>query len=258
MQELILSIMEQFGYLGVFLLIAIENVFPPIPSEVILLFGGFMTTYTSLNVFFMIVAATLGSLLGAIILYYIGKILNKERLKKIVSGKIGKVLRIKYSDIDKADEWFDKKGNKTVFFCRFIPIVRSLISIPAGMSEMPMGKFLLYTITGSAIWNTVLVVLGSIVGENWTNILNIFDQYSNIVLVLLVIAFVVFVFWFYHNKMKKKDNSEEIAENSEATNTLTSDDKIESENANQSKEDAPKKISKTKKKVSKKSKNSEK
>ena len=121
-----------------------------------------------------------------------------------------------------------------------------------------MGKFLLYTITGSAIWNTVLVVLGSIVGENWTNILNIFDQYSNIVLVLLVIAFVVFVFWFYHNKMKKKDNSEEIAESPEATNTLTSDDKIESENANQSKEDAPKKISKTKKKVSKKSKNSEK
>ena len=225
MQEFILTIMEQFGYLGVFLLIAVENIFPPIPSEVILLFGGFMTTYTNLSIPLMVIAATLGSLLGAIVLYYIGKILNKERLKKIVSGKIGKVLRIKYEDIDKADEWFDTKGNKTVFFCRFIPIVRSLISIPAGMSEMPMGKFLLYTITGSAIWNTVLIVVGSIVGENWTNILGILDNYSHIVLILLIIAFVVFVFWFYRSKMKKKDKTEEIKElpeNIEESKTVSS------------------------------------
>lgn len=207
MEEFILSMMNQFGYIGVFLLIAIENIFPPIPSEVILLFGGFMTTYSELNIILMIIFATLGSLLGAIVLYYIGKILNKERLKKIVSGKIGKVLRLKNSDIDKADEWFDTKGNKTVFFCRFIPIVRSLISIPAGMSEMPLGKFFLYTTTGSLIWNTVLIVIGSIVGENWQSILNIFDTYSNIVLVLLVIIFVVGVYVFYHTKNKKKSKS---------------------------------------------------
>ena len=109
MQDLIITIMNQFGYLGVFLLITLENVFPPIPSEVILLFGGFMTTYTKLNIIIMIIAATLGSIFGAIILYYIGKIFNKERLKKIISGKIGKVLRLKNSDIDKADEWFDTK-----------------------------------------------------------------------------------------------------------------------------------------------------
>ncbi len=202
MQEFILAMMDQFGYLGVFLLIAIENIFPPIPSEVILLFGGFMTTYTTLNVIGMIIASTLGSLLGAIVLYYIGKIFNKERLKKIISGKIGKILRLKNSDIDKADHWFDTKGNKTVFFCRFIPIVRSLISIPAGMSEMPMVKFLLYTVFGSLIWNTVLVVLGSIVGNNWTSILNIFDTYSHIILVLLVIIFVVGVYIFYRKKAK--------------------------------------------------------
>ena len=90
-----IQLMGQFGYIGVFLLIAIENIFPPIPSEVVLLFGGFMTTYTELNIVGMVIASTLGSLLGAIVLYYIGRILNKERLKKIVSGKIGKVLRIK-------------------------------------------------------------------------------------------------------------------------------------------------------------------
>lgn len=203
MEELILSIMNQFGYIGVLLLIAIENVFPPIPSEVILLFGGFMTTYTELNVIGMIIFSTLGSLIGAIVLYYVGKILNKERLKKIVSGKVGKILRLKNEDIEKADHWFDTKGNKTVFFCRFIPIVRSLISIPAGMSEMPMLKFLIYTTFGSLIWNTVLVVIGNRVGENWTSILDILDKYSHIVLVLLIIIAIVCIYLFYSKKLKK-------------------------------------------------------
>ena len=213
MQELMIQLMGQFGYIGVFLLIAIENIFPPIPSEVVLLFGGFMTTYTELNVVGMIIAATFGSLLGAIVLYYIGRILNKERLKKIVSGKIGKVLRIKNEDIDKADHWFDTKGNKTVFFCRFIPIVRSLISIPAGMSQMPMGKFLVYTTAGSVIWNTVLVVAGNMVGEKWEDILQIFSDYSHITLVVLIIIFVVGVVWFYKSKSKKnKTKSNDVQE----------------------------------------------
>ncbi len=207
MQEFIISMMNQFGYIGVFLLIAIENIFPPIPSEVILLFGGFMTTYSKLNIVLMIIFATLGSIIGAIVLYYIGKILNKDRLKKIISGKIGKILRLKNSDIDKADQWFDTKGNKTVFFCRFIPIVRSLISIPAGMSEMPMGKFLLYTTVGSLIWNTVLIILGAIVGENWTSILNIFDTYSHMVAILLILIFVVFIYIFYKKKKKTKNHN---------------------------------------------------
>lgn len=214
MQEFMLSIINQFGYLGVFLLIAIENIFPPIPSEVVLLFSGFMTTYTELNVVIMIIAATLGSLIGAIVLYYVGKILNKERLKKIVSGKIGKILRLKNEDIEKADKWFDTKGNKTVFFCRFIPIVRSLISIPAGMSEMPMLKFLIYTIAGSTIWNTVLIIIGNKVGENWVNILNIFEQYSHITLIVLVLIFIIGCTIFYMKKSKKskdikKDNNEQ-------------------------------------------------
>ena len=205
MEQIIINIMEQVGYLGVFLLIAIENIFPPIPSEVILVFGGFMTTYTTLNIPIMILAATLGSLLGAIVLYYIGKIFNKERLKKIISGKIGKVLRLKASDIEKADTWFDTKGNKTVFFCRFIPIVRSLISIPAGMSEMPMQKFLLYTITGSLIWNTVLIIVGSIVGDKWETIVGYLDNFSNIILIILVIIFVVAMYYWFVIRKKKQN-----------------------------------------------------
>ena len=203
MQELIIQIMNNFGYIGVFLLITIENVFPPIPSEVILLFGGFMTTYTSMSVIGVIIASTLGSVLGAIILYYIGKILNKERLKKIITSKPGKLLRLKPEDIDKADKWFDTKGNKTVFFCRFIPVIRSLISIPAGMSEMPMKKFLIYTTLGSLIWNAALTIAGSIVGENWTSILEIMDNYSHIAVIVLGIIFIAAIIIFYSKRKKK-------------------------------------------------------
>ncbi len=207
MQAWIIEIMNQFGYLGIFLLIAIENIFPPIPSEVILLFGGFMSTYTNMHIVGIIIASTLGSLVGAYALYFIGKIFNKERLKKIVRGKIGKVLRLKEKDIDMADEWFDKKGNKTVFFCRFIPIVRSLISIPAGMSEMPLGKFTLYTVVGSIIWNTVLSIAGQTVGANWESILAIFEQYSHIAAIVLVILGVGAIVWFYSKKRTKKSKT---------------------------------------------------
>ena len=204
MQQFILHIIEQFGYLGVFFLILIENVFPPIPSEVILLFSGFFSTYTNLSVLYMIVASTLGSFLGAIILYYIGKIFNKERLKKIVNGRLGKILFLKEKDIDKADEWFDNKGNKSVFFCRFVPIVRSLISIPAGMSEMPMLKFIIYTVCGSMIWNTVLICLGYKLGDNWEYVLTILDKYQMVVIIILIIILGYVIIKFYRKKRKSK------------------------------------------------------
>lgn len=207
--------MNQWGYLGVFLLIAIENIFPPIPSEVILLFGGALTAAAlggKLSIFWMIVAATLASLAGAILLYYIGKILKTERLKRIVSGRVGRVLRLKPADIDRADKWFDEKGNVTVFICRCVPLLRSLISIPAGMSEMPMGKFILYTVVGSAIWNTILVTIGHNLGNNWESILGFFDNFSHLVVVICaVIAVVVLVWWFgFYRRGKKSDGKKRV------------------------------------------------
>lgn len=204
MQELIIVLMNKYGYLGILLLIMIENVFPPIPSEIILCFGGFMTTSSNLTILGVVIYSTIGSILGAIILYCIGKILNKERLIHIVSGKVGKILRLKKTDIEMADRWFDTKGAKTVFFCRFIPIVRSLISIPAGMSEMPFVKFILLTSLGTVIWNTVLTYLGSIMGENWTKVVDVIDKYSHIVLVLLIIIFIVGIIYFYRKRINKK------------------------------------------------------
>ena len=204
MESIIIEIMNNWGYLGIGLLILIENLFPPIPSELILTFGGFMTINSNMTIIGVIITSTLGSLLGAILLYYIGKILNKERLIKIVKSKYGKLLRIKPKDIESADEWFDTKGNKTVFFCRFVPVVRSLISIPAGMSEMPMVKFIFYTLLGSLLWNTALVCVGAFAGDKKDYILNIIDSASHIILILIIIVCCVFVYKFYKKRRKKK------------------------------------------------------
>lgn len=206
MENFVIGIMNKFGYLGIFLLILLENLFPPIPSEVILTFGGFMTISTSMNVFGVILVSTIGSLLGAIILYYLGKILNKERINRIIKSKYGKLLRIKSKDIEMADKWFDTKGRKTVFFCRFIPVVRSLISIPAGMSEMPLPQFTIYTFFGSLIWNTVLILIGAFAGDKKDYILSLLDDVSNIVLIALIVIFVVLIYKFYNTRINKKSN----------------------------------------------------
>ena len=205
MQNIILEIMQNFGYFGVFFLIFIENIFPPIPSEVILLLGGFLVTFSNLNVLMMIVSSTLGSLVGAIVLYYLGYILNENRLKKIVNGKLGKILFLKEGDIDKASNWFSKNGNKTVFLCRFIPIVRSLISIPAGINKMKLFKFFVYTICGSMIWNTILICLGYKFGKNWPIVSEALNEYSFVIKLLL---FSVLIIWIF--KHLKREKSQKI------------------------------------------------
>jgi len=199
MEAWIADWMNQFGYLGVFLLILIENIFPPIPSEVILTLGGFMTTTTMMTKFGIIVASTAGSVAGAAILYWIGTLLDVERLEKIVR-KYGKFLRLTIKDIHKADAWFDKYGVWAVFFGRLVPLVRSLISIPAGMSNMKFSLFLLFTTLGTLIWNTVLVSVGAAVGENWDEIVGYMDIYSNIVYAILAIVGIAFIVWYFKKR----------------------------------------------------------
>ncbi len=204
MEQWIIQMMEQFGYFGVAFLIALENIFPPIPSEVILTFGGFMTTYTSLNVWLVILMATIGSVLGGLVLYGIGRILDADRLERILSGKIGKILHLKPQDVERAQNWFARRGKATVFFCRFIPIVRSLISIPAGMMKMNAGIFLILTTLGTAIWNTVLVWLGVFAGASWEKIVEYLGVYSEIAVVILAVGVLLFGIFFYRHRLKKK------------------------------------------------------
>lgn len=206
MQEWIIQIMNQFGYLGILLLIAIENVFPPIPSEVILTFGGFMTTYTNMNIWGVIFVATIGSLLGAIILYSVGRLISADRLASWLNGKIGRMLHFKSEDVYKASEWFNKKGKSTVLFCRCIPIVRSLISIPAGMTKMKLGIFLLFTILGSFVWNTVLVFLGVIAGASWEKVVAGTDVYQKVTIVVLGVLFLGAAYIFIKKKIAVKSS----------------------------------------------------
>ncbi|KTD86956.1 DedA family protein [Paenibacillus etheri] len=202
MQAWITDFMEQFGYFGIFLMLAFENIFPPIPSEVILPFGGFMTTTTNLTIPGVIIAATLGSLLGAVILYYIGRLLDVNRLEKIVE-RWGGLLRISKKDIHKADAWFDKYGYWTVLFCRMVPLVRSLISIPAGMSGMKFGVFMIFTTIGTLGWNLLLVLIGAALGESWEDIAMYMDMYSNIVYVLLAGGVVILGYLFFRKRSRK-------------------------------------------------------
>ncbi len=192
MEQMMIDIINGFGYIGIAFLIAVENIFPPIPSEVILTFGGFLTTVSNMNVWGVILSATVGAVAGALVLYYLGRLLNAERLERLFESKLGRRLHLKKEDVRRAEGWFSKHGNKTVFFCRFIPLVRSLISIPAGTAKMQMGSFLLLTAAGTAIWNTVLVFLGKFAGDAWGNIANYVNVYSIIAVgVLAVIAIVV-------------------------------------------------------------------
>lgn len=204
MQQFIIDLMNQWGYLGVSFLIALENIFPPIPSEVILTFGGFMTTTTNLNIVGMVIASTIGSVIGAIILYLIGSLVSEKTLEKWLTGKIGKILHIKLKDIRKAEKWFDEKGIFTVFFCRFIPVVRSLISIPAGIARMKWGPFLLFTTLGSLIWNTILISLGSIAGEHWETIVSYVSAYSKVGFVILIVVIVIAYLWYRKKTNKQK------------------------------------------------------
>ena len=206
MEEIVVEIMNNYGYFGIGLLILVENLFPPIPSVLVLTFGGFLTIDTNMTLIGVIISSTIGSLLGSIVLYYIGKILNKERLIKIVKSKYGKLLKIKPQDIEMADKWFDEKGNKSVFYCRFVPVVRSLISVPAGMSEMPMVKFIIYTTLGNLIWNTALVCIGAFAGDKKDYILSIIDSASHIVLFIIVVVCCIFIYIFYKKRLKKKNN----------------------------------------------------
>ncbi len=167
MEQVVTSFIDRFGYWGVALLIAIENIFPPIPSEVILTFGGFLTTYTAMTPAGVVLFSTLGSIAGAILLYALGRMLPPQRLRAILTGPVGRILKLEACDVEKAAQRFARKGRKSVFYCRCIPILRSLISIPAGMSGMPFIPFLLLTAAGSLIWDILLVGIGVIAGKNW-------------------------------------------------------------------------------------------
>lgn len=186
MSEWATTVMDALGYPGLAFLVALENVFPPIPSEIILPLAGFNSSQGSMNVFLAILFATIGSVAGALILYYVGYAFTETRVR-IMVRKYGKWLGFREADIDTANIWFARYGGWAVALCRVVPIVRSLISIPAGLRKMPLATFIIFTAGGSLVWNTLLITAGYILGDNWDHVEE-YVSYLQYVVILIVLA----------------------------------------------------------------------
>lgn len=191
-EHAVFVMMDTLGYVGIALLMLLECVFPPIPSELIVPLAGFATVRGDYSFFWVCFAATVGSVLGALVLYYLGKLVGGERLMGW-ADKYGKWLGVSSKDITRAIGWFDKHGMLVVFFCRFIPGIRSLISIPAGMAGMPMLPFLTLTTLGSALWVIALAYGGVLLGENYAVVGQYIDPVSKAVLAAVLLGSVGWV-----------------------------------------------------------------
>jgi membrane protein DedA with SNARE-associated domain len=183
------GLMDTLGAPGAGIAIALENLFPPLPSEVILPLAGFAASTGQMSLWAALLWTTAGSVVGALALYGVGALLGRDRTVAIAA----RLPLVKVTDIEKTEAWFLRHGTKAVFFGRMIPIFRSLISVPAGVERMPLPVFLGLTTLGSAIWNTVFVLAGYMLGANWTQVTDMVSAYSKVVLVAAALALAVFV-----------------------------------------------------------------
>ena len=193
------DVIEQLGYLGVALLVVLENVFPPIPSEIVLPFAGFVAQRGSDSVVLMILAATVGSVIGALIMYWIAAIIGDERLHAF-TRKFGKWVQIREADLTRAEEWFDRHAVSAVLVGRCVPLIRSVVSIPAGFRRMKLIPYIAYTFLGSLVWNIALVGAGAILGENWERVEPVVEAFQWIVIVLVVAAVARLAYTFFRRR----------------------------------------------------------
>ena len=200
------DVINQFGYFGVALLVVIENVFPPIPSEIVLPFAGFVAqqgasavnatagaAQSDTTVVGMMIAATVGSVVGALILYFVSAAIGPERLRQFVE-RFGKWFGVKSSDLVRAEEWFDRRSVVAVLVGRCVPLIRSIVSIPAGFRRMKLTSFVVLTAIGSAVWNIALIGAGAVLGDQWERVgeyVGVFQWLVIAAVLLLLVRFVV-------------------------------------------------------------------
>jgi membrane protein DedA with SNARE-associated domain len=187
------DVVERLGYLGVAMLVAIENLFPPIPSEVVLGLAGYTASRGDAWVVGMVVAATVGSVVGAWVLYGLAAAVGPVRLRAVVI-RYGAWIGFGETDLDQAEAWFDRRSRSAVLVCRCVPLIRSVISIPAGFRRMPFVTFTVFTLIGSLVWNTILIAAGYLLAEQWEKVLDYTEPFQTLVIVLigaLVVALVV-------------------------------------------------------------------
>ncbi|SDN48408.1 DedA family protein [Allokutzneria albata] len=196
-----IGLMEALGGPGAGLAIALENLFPPLPSEVILPLAGFTASKGSLSLVGAILWTTLGSVVGAMVLYAVGALLGRDRTRAIAA----KLPLVKVADIDRTEAWFARHGVKAVFYGRMIPIFRSFISVPAGVERMRIPTFLFFTTLGSLVWNTAFVLAGYTLGENW----GLVEQYAGVLSKGVAAAVVLLVIWFVVTRVAKRGRVQE-------------------------------------------------
>ncbi|MEH0929217.1 DedA family protein [Micromonospora sp. CPCC 205558] len=190
------SVIEVMGPVGVALLVALESIVPPIPSEIVLALAGFLAHEGEFNVFLVVLAATVGSLIGALVLYWLGAALGEDRLKRWLDH----IPLVDSDDLEKADRWFERHGRWAVLIGRVVPVVRSLVSVPAGANRMPLGEFILLTTIGSGVWNGLIVGAGYALGSRWQDV----ERYSDWFNYAIVAVFVVMVASWVIRKLRKR------------------------------------------------------
>lgn len=199
MAEWITNTMNSLGYLGIGLLMFLENLFPPIPSELIMPLAGFTVSRGEMQLIPAIIAGVVGTILGAFPWYYAGKFFGEERLRDL-ADKYGKWITVTGKDIDKANNWFTRYGGMAVFLCRLVPGVRTLISLPAGLNNMPLIPFLIYSTIGTTLWVSFLTGAGYLLGDHYDLVEEYIAPVSKIALLSLVIGFGL---WVLRKNMRK-------------------------------------------------------
>ena len=202
------DVINQFGYFGVALLVIIENVFPPIPSEIVLPFAGFVAQQGSgaaqsdTSVIGMMIAATIGSVVGALILYFVSAAIGPDRLRAFVE-KFGKWFGVKSSDLVRAEAWFDRRSSLAVLVGRCVPLIRSIVSIPAGFRRMKLSSFVVLTAIGSAVWNIALIGAGAVLKDQWDRV----GDYVGVFQWVVVAAIIVVLAKFVLSRVKRRRTS---------------------------------------------------
>ena len=200
MTDAVVGLMRAFGYLGLFLVLIIENLFPPIPSEAVLPLAGFLVGRGEMNFGLAVAVATAGGVVGALILYALGRWGGRPLILRY-----GWILRVDAASLDRAEQWFTSYGDWVVLVARVIPLARSIVSIPAGTMRMPLLRFTLLTTIGTGLWNIILIGAGQLLGENWEEVSNVAATYSDVGVGLLGLGVVAFgVYYLFRRRIKQR------------------------------------------------------
>ena len=208
MDEFVRTVMESLGVFGIGLLMFLENVFPPIPSELIMPLAGYQSAKGEMSLLAVILSGTIGSLLGVIPWYYAGHYLGERRMKRLAARQ-GRWLTLSPDDVDKANGWFRRKGARAVLFGRLVPTVRTLISVPAGVAHMSMPTFLVYSAIGGAIWTAFLAIVGYLLGQNYAAIEGYVGPVSNAIIAAIVVFYIYRVITFDPGPQTEEGNARE-------------------------------------------------